>query len=67
MKPGILFAFAFMVLIAVAHILRLAFRISIAIGGIEIPMWPSILAVPFFAGVAFLIWRESRPGGCRAP
>lgn len=67
MKPGILIAFAFVVFVALAHVVRLIFRISIAIGGIPVPMWPSVLAVPLFAGLALLIWRETHPraGGSR--
>ena len=67
MKPGILLAFAFMVFVALAHVVRLVFRIPISIGGIAIPIWPSVLAVPLFAGLALLIWRETHPrtGGMR--
>ena len=67
MKPGILVAFAFVVFVALAHIVRLIFRVPIAIGGIAIPIWPSVLAVPLFAGLALLIWRETHPrtGGMR--
>lgn len=67
MKPGTLLAFAFVVFVALAHVVRLAFRIPVVIGGIAVPMWPSVLAVPLFGGLALLIWRETRPaaGGPR--
>ena len=67
MKPGILIAFAFVVFVAVVHVVRLVFQVPIAIGGIAVPMWPSVLAVPLFAGLALLIWRETHPraGGTR--
>ena len=67
MKPGILIAFAFVVFVAVVHVVRLVFQVPVAIGGIAVPMWPSVLAVPLFAGLALQIWRETHPraGGTR--
>lgn len=65
MKPGSLFSFAFMILIALAHLLRLVFAIPITVGGLAIPMWPSVLAIPLFAGVALLLWREHHSQGGR--
>jgi hypothetical protein len=65
MKPGSLLSFAFMLLVALAHLLRLAFGIPITVAGRAIPMWPSVLAVPVFAGVALLLWREGHSRGSR--
>jgi len=65
MKPGILIGFVFIVFVAVAHLVRLTFGIPITIGDVAVPMWPSILAVPLFAVVAMLIWRETHPRGGR--
>ena len=67
MRPGILIAFAFVVFVALVHVVRLIFQVPIAIGGIAVPMWPSVLAVPLFAGLALQIWRETHPraGGTR--
>jgi hypothetical protein len=65
MKPGSLLAFAFMILVALAHLLRLVYTVPITVGELAIPMWPSVLAIPLFSGVALLMWRESHSQGDR--
>lgn len=66
MKPGILVAFAFLIFVSLGHLVRLVFRIPIAIGSVVVPMWPSVLAVPLFAGLALLMWRETHPPSGRS-
>jgi len=60
MKPAHTLTTLFLVLIAVAHALRLVFHWEIVINGATIPMWPSILAVIVFLGLAIALRRETR-------
>ena len=60
MKPGALLATIFLVLVAVAHLLRVAFRVEVTAGGVPIPMWMSVVACAFTGGHAILLWWESR-------
>ena len=60
MKPATLIAIVIFSLIAVAHVLRLLLRTQITVGGMVIPMWVSGVAPVFFAGLAWMLWREAR-------
>ena len=60
MKSGILIALSLLVLVAVGHLLRLAFGIELVIAETRIPMWMSVVAVAVFGIAAFLLWRESQ-------
>lgn len=60
MKPGTLLAVILLSMIAVGHVMRIAFGLELIIAGIAIPMWPSALAVIVFAAVAVLVVLESR-------
>jgi hypothetical protein len=52
-------AATFLTLVAIAHLVRLVFRIEVLIGGIAIPLWPSGLACLMTGGFAILLWRKS--------
>ncbi|MFQ5890556.1 MAG: hypothetical protein ACE5JR_10960 [Gemmatimonadota bacterium] len=60
MKPASLLAVILLSLIALAHVLRLLLGIELTAGGSPFPMWPSVLAVLVFGGVAWMLWREGR-------
>ncbi len=60
MKPAALITTAFLVLVALAHLLRLALRVEVMAGGVTIPLWLSAVACVFTASLAVLLWRESR-------
>lgn len=60
MKPATLLSFVLLVLIAVLHALRLAFRVDVVAGGIAIPVWWSAPALVFAAALAVGLWREHR-------
>ena len=45
MKPAALLATLFLSLVAVLQLLRLVLQWEFIIGGLEIPMWASVLAV----------------------
>ena len=60
MRPASLIAALFLCLIAVGHLVRLALRLPVAVNGIAIPVWASLPAAVFTAGLAYCLWRESR-------
>jgi len=50
--------------VAVTHLLRIVFGWSAQIGGLDIPLWVSWLAVVIGAGLAYWGLRQNfRPGG----
>ena len=60
MKVGSFFAILLLTLVAVAHLLRLVFRVEVMAGGISIPMWVSIIACVVPALIAVMLWREGQ-------
>ena len=60
MKPAALLATVFLSLVAVLHVLRLVFQVEFVVGGTEIPMWASVLAVVGPGALAVWLWREQR-------
>ena len=59
MKSASVLAIVILSLIAIGHLLRLLFGITVVVGGLTIPMWVSVLGVIFFAAVAIVLWRET--------
>ncbi len=62
MKPATLLTTAVLLLIAVAHVLRLILQTEVTVAGRMIPMWPSAAAVILFAALAIGLWREGAIG-----
>lgn len=60
MKPAALVATLFLSLIALAHLLRIAFQVEVTAGPLVIPMWASSLAVIGPGALAIWLWREQR-------
>jgi hypothetical protein len=60
MKPAALVAVVFLLLVACLHLVRVVLRVTVLAGGVAIPMWMSWVALLFTAGLALLLWRESR-------
>lgn len=60
MKTGTLLAIILLILIALAHVLRLIFGTEIIIAGTPVPQWVSAVAVVVPAGIAWLLWKESK-------
>jgi len=58
-KSASVLAIVILSLIAIGHLLRLLFGITVVVGGLTIPMWVSVLGVIFFAAVAIFLWRET--------
>lgn len=47
-------------LIALAQLLRVLFRVEVTAGGVNIPLWVSILAVVVLGTLGIWLWREHR-------
>ena len=60
MKPATNITVILLMLIAIAHLLRLLFRVEIVANGMVIPMWASIPAFIIPAVLAIMVWRENR-------
>lgn len=63
MKPASLIAVLVFSLVAAAHLVRLLFRLEIAIGGTAVPMWVSVVGFFVAATLAFALFREGREPG----
>lgn len=60
MKPAAMTATIMLGLVALAHLLRIVFRLEVKVGDWPVPMWLSGAACAVAGGVALLLWRESR-------
>lgn len=60
MKPASFLAILLLALIALAHLLRLVFRVEVTVDGVSIPLWASVIACVVPALIALMLWRESR-------
>ncbi len=60
MKPAALVATVLLSVVAMLHLLRLLFQLQFTVGGTEIPMWASVLAVVASGALAVWLWREQR-------
>jgi len=61
MKPFTTLAAALFAVIALAHLYRLIQPFEVVIGGTALPQWVSIVGLVIAAGLALMLWRESRP------
>jgi len=57
-KPATLLAAVIFALVAIAHLLRLIFGLTVVIAGWSVPMWFSILGFIIPAALALGLWRE---------
>jgi len=60
MMPFTKIAIAVFSLVAVLHLLRLIFGWEVIISGIVIPLWVSVAGFIIAAGLAVLLWKETR-------
>ena len=60
MKPFTNIAIIFFLIIASVHLLRLYFGWELIINGKVIPLWISVPGFIITAGLALMLWRESR-------
>ena len=60
MKPFTSAAIAFFSVVALAHLARVLFGWTVAVNGILIPFWASVIACGVSAALAVMLWRENR-------
>ena len=61
MKPAHTLTIALLAIVAAAHAVRLVFQWELVFNRVTVPMWPSVVAVVVFLGLAVALWRESKP------
>ena len=59
-KPFATIAVGVFAIVALVHVLRLAFGWEVTIQGSVVPMWVSVLGAVVAGGLAIMLWRESR-------
>ena len=60
MKPATTLATILFTVVSLGHLLRLAFKTEVTVGGTVIPMWVSVVGFLVAGGVALAVWRENR-------
>jgi hypothetical protein len=60
MKPFTTIAVAIFTLMAIVHLLRLAFVWEVVVTGFVIPVWWSAIGIVVTGGLALMVWREAR-------
>ena len=60
MKPFTTLAILIFALIALLHLYRLVRHFEVVVQGMVVPQWVSLVAVVVTAGLALMLWRESR-------
>ena len=59
-KPFTMLAVLVFALVALVHLLRLVFGWEVTINGLAVPLWASVPGIVIAAGLAVMLWRESR-------
>ena len=59
-KPFTMMGAVLFLAVALAHVLRLVYGWQVTIGDAFVPMWASGVAAVITAGLAFMLWRETR-------
>ena len=59
-KPFTLAAVLVFTVVALVHLLRLVFGWEVTFNGLAVPLWASVLGIVIAAGLAVMLWRESR-------
>jgi hypothetical protein len=59
-KPFTLLAVLIFAIVAIVHLLRLIYGWEVTLNGVAVPLWASVLGIVIAAGLAVMLWRESR-------
>ena len=59
-KPFTITAVGFLVLVAAVHLVRVFAGWEVQVNGMAVPVWISAPAAVVIAGLAVMVWRESR-------
>ncbi len=60
MKTGSKLAITLFGLVAIAHLLRLVYAMPITVSNWDVPQWISLFGVVVPAGIAWMLWRDSK-------
>jgi len=60
MKPATTLVTFLLIAVSVGHLVRLIFRIDIAVNGLYVPVWLSIFGFIVPLVLALLLWRENK-------
>jgi hypothetical protein len=60
MKPFTALAVIIFALVALVHLFRLIWGFEVVVGGTMLPQWVSLPGLIIAAGLAIMLWRESR-------
>jgi lipopolysaccharide export LptBFGC system permease protein LptF len=59
-RPSITIAVVLLLIIAIAHVLRIFYHTSVMVNTVTIPAWVSLPAVIVTGGLAIWLWMENR-------
>jgi intracellular septation protein A len=59
-RPSIAIAAALLLIVAIAHILRMFYHTDVMVNTVAIPAWVSLPAVIVTGGLAIWLWIENR-------
>lgn len=59
-KPFTIIAVLLLLLIALMQLLRFVLGWEVTVNGVTVPVWVSGIAVVVAAGLAVMVWRETR-------
>lgn len=62
MKPFTTMSVVLLALIAALQLLRFILGWQVTVNGLILPVWLSAIAFVITAGLAFMVWRETRRG-----
>ena len=60
MKPFTTMSVVLLALVAVLHLLRFILGWEVTVNGLTVPVWLSAIAFVITAGLAIMVWKETR-------
>ncbi len=60
MKPSAIVTLTFLTLVAVLHLVRVFFQVTITVDTVVVPIWASVVAFLSVGALAVWLWRECR-------
>jgi hypothetical protein len=60
MKPATTITAILLLIVSMAHLLRLIFQVKVTTNLFEVPMWISVPACIVTAGLAIWLWKENK-------
>lgn len=59
-KPAVIITAAILLVIAIAHLIRLLYQTNVTVGESVVPVWISLPALVIAAGLAYWLWWENK-------